>query len=137
MTTDHEDRKFLLSLPGVERITRPIIGLADRNSAADIIGKYKPLAAELLMERMVEGLVTDEPQGTFIAKFMAPYMFKKEAQLVEMKNIDGEATPEAASALEAYIKAGRAAEGDGGLLDSGDEVDKELEEWEGASPDAF
>lgn len=107
LTPEAQVRRTLLSLPGCISIKSPIPTGEDRKNAAFVLQNFKPFVAELVMERMVDGLVSGDASGLAYLKVMAPYMFKKEAQTVEMKTLDGDASPESLESLEAYLKADR------------------------------
>ena len=110
MADENEVGKSLLNLPGVTKIKAPVVSSEDRKNYLDVVKNYKPLIAELAMERMVDGLVTGEPEGLVLLKIMAPYMFKKEAQVIETKSLSGDIEDKTMDSLDAYIKSERAKE---------------------------
>jgi hypothetical protein len=103
-------RETLLNLPGCRRVKTPIPSNEDRKNYIDVVRGFKPLIAELAMERMISGLVEGTPEGTEFLKIMAPYLFKKEAQVIETKSLSGDMEDFAVAELTEHIRAGRPAE---------------------------
>ena len=84
-----DTKKMLLDLPGCDRIKTPKLSTEDRKSAAGILNGYSPLIAELTMERITNGLVNEEKDDTDLLKIMHPYLFKRQAQVIETITSEG------------------------------------------------
>ena len=101
---DNKDvRKLLLDLPGCSKILTPKVSVEDRKSSAGILEQYAPLVAELSMERAVHGLVEGEREGLDLLKVMSPYLFKRQAQTIETKVIEGAIASDTANALNQML----------------------------------
>lgn len=86
-------------LVGIRDIPAPIMTQEIRKNYGNVLGAYKSLIAELAMEGVVEGLTQDGKKDWEGFKAVSPYMFKREAQVVEVRNATGKMDDETAASL--------------------------------------
>lgn len=92
----------LLKLDGIEKIDAKV-SIPAQTTTAEVIEAYRPLVAQISMERMTDALIKGEPEGHSLLKIMAPYMFKRQAQEIEIENKSGFMNNSVADALKALI----------------------------------
>ena len=91
---------------GVVKIKAPIITEADRKAYANVFSKYAPALSELAAERAMTGLLSGEREGLELLKTLAPYMFKRQPQEMEVRALGGSIDKDAAEDLSTYLTKG-------------------------------
>jgi len=99
---DH-GRKMMEATPGVARIQRPAVDPSILRDYSSVMDVFKTSVAQLAMENLFDELTANTAEGRDMLKIMAPYMFRKQAQVIETRQISGEIESSTAQALSEYL----------------------------------